>query len=89
MNNVDDIDINNIIHLHDSIVHYYQKKEDVNFVLTNENIIMSQGFWKRVHEHIISSTSLPNNGCKYNICQVKDDNESSKYIDVKTSEVFV
>ena len=89
MNNVDDIDINNIIHLHDSIVNYYQKKEDVNFVLTNEKIIMSQGFWKRVHEHIISSTSLPNNGCKYNICQVKDDNESSKYIDVKTSEVFV
>ena len=34
--NVDDIDINNNIHLYDSIVHYYQKKEDVNFVLTNE-----------------------------------------------------
>ena len=50
---------------------------------------MSPGFWKIFHEHIISSTSLPNNGCKYNICQVKDDNESSQYIDAKTSEVFV
>ena len=50
---------------------------------------MSPGFWKIFHEHIISSTSLPNNGCKYNICQVKDDNESSKYIDEKTLQVFV
>ena len=46
--------------------------------------VMSPGFWKRVHEYIISSTSLPNNGCKYNICQVKEDDESSKYIDAKT-----
>ena len=46
--------------------------------------VMSPGFWKRVHEYIISSTSLPNNGYKYNICQVKEDNESSKYIDAKT-----
>ena len=42
--NVDDIDINNTIHLHDSIAHYYQKKEDVNFVLTNEQKFMSPGF---------------------------------------------
>ena len=80
--NIDDIDINNTFHLRDSIAHYYQKKEDVNFVLTNEQQIMSPCFWKRVHEHITKSTSLPNNGCMYNICQVKDNNESSKYIDV-------
>ena len=50
---------------------------------------MSPFFWKRVLEHITSSTSLPNNGCKYNICQVKENNDSSKYIDVKSSKVFV
>ena len=46
-------------------------------------------FWERVHEHIASSTTLPNNWCKYNICQVKENNVSSKYIDVKSSDVFV
>ena len=51
---------------------------------------MNPSFWNRVHEHIISSTTLQNNGFnKYNICQVKDDNESSKYIDETTSQVFV
>ena len=69
--NIDDIDINNTIYLHESIVHYYQKKDDVTFVLINEQNFVSPGFWKRVQEHITSSTSLPNNGCKYNICQVK------------------
>ena len=87
--NVDNIDINNTIYLHDYIAHYYQKKEDVKFVLTTETKFINPGYWKRVHKHIIGSTSLPNNGCKYNICQEKDDNESSKYIDAKTSEVFV
>ena len=46
-------------------------------------------FWERVHEHLTSSTTLQNNGCKYNICQVKENNDSSKYIDVKSSDVFV
>ena len=44
---------------------------------------------ERVHEHITSFTTLPNNGCKYNICHVKENNDSSKYIDVKSSEIFV
>ena len=65
---------------------HYQKKEDVNFVLTNEQKFMSPFFWERVHEHITSSTTLPNNGCKYNICQVKENNDSSS---MKSSEVFV
>ena len=39
--NVDDIDINNTIYLHDYIAHYYQKKEDVKFVLTNETKFMN------------------------------------------------
>ena len=50
---------------------------------------MSSHFWQRVHEHITSSTTLPNNGYKYNIGQVKENNDSSKYIDVKSSDVFV
>ena len=77
-------------YLHDSIAHFYKKKKDFNLVLTNETKFMNPGFWKRVHEHIISSTTLQNNGCnKYNICQVKDDNQSSKYIDEITPQVFV
>ena len=62
LKNIDDHDINNRIHLHDSIAHYYQKKEDINFVWTNEQKFTSPFFWKRVHEHITSSTPLPNNG---------------------------
>ena len=50
---------------------------------------MSPFFWDRVHEHITSSTTLPNNGWKHKICQVKEDNDSSKYLDVKSSNVFV
>ena len=46
LKNIDDHDINNRIHLHDSITHYYQKKEDVNFVLTNEQKFMSPFFRK-------------------------------------------
>ena len=46
-------------------------------------------FLDRVHEHITSSTTLPNNGYKYNICQVKEKNDSSKYVDVNSSNVFV
>ena len=39
---------------------------------------MSPYFWDRVHEHITSSTYLPNiNGCKYNICQAKKNNNDS------------
>ena len=50
---------------------------------------MSSFFWNRVHELIISSTTLPNNGCNYKICQVKQDNDSSKYLDMTTSNDFV
>ena len=88
--NVDDIRINNTKYLHDSIAYFYQKKEDFNLVLTNETKFMNPGCWKRAHKHIISSSTLQSNGCnKSNICQVKDDNESSKYIDEKTLQVFV
>ena len=40
---------------------------------------------------MIASTTLQNNGSnKYNICQVKDDNESSKYFDeIPSRIVFV
>ena len=46
LKNSDNHDINNRIHLQDSIAHYYQKKEDVNFVLTNEQKFMSAFFRK-------------------------------------------
>ena len=64
LKNIDNHDNNNSIHLQDSIAHYYQKKKNVNFVLTNKQKIMSSHFWQRVHEHITSSTTLPNNGYK-------------------------
>ena len=46
-------------------------------------------FWDQVHEHITSSTTLPNNRCKYKICHIKENNDSSKYLDVKSSNIFV
>ena len=46
LKNIDNHDINNIIKLHDSIAHYYQKKEDVNFVLTNEQKFINLFFGK-------------------------------------------
>ena len=52
---VDDININDAKYLHDSIAHFYQKKEDFILVLTNETKFMNPGFWKRVHEHMICS----------------------------------
>ena len=68
----------------------YQKKEDCNLILTNETKFMNPVFWNRVHEHIIFLTTLQNiEFNKYNICQVKDDNESSKYIDETIQQVFV
>ena len=50
---------------------------------------MNPGFWNRVHEHIISSTTLDSsnltNSNKYNICQVKNNNISSHYsVSLKT-----
>ena len=50
---------------------------------------MSSFFWNRFHEHIMSPTTLPNNGCKCKMCQVKKENDSSKYLDVTTSNEFV
>ena len=50
---------------------------------------MSPFFWDRVHEHITSSTTLPNDECKVKICRVKENNDSSKYFDVKSSNFFV
>ena len=41
LKNIDNHDINNRIHLQDSIANYYQKKEVVNFILTNDHKFMS------------------------------------------------
>ena len=49
---------------------------------------MSSFFWDRVNEHITSSIILPTNECKYKICLGKENNNSSKYLDVKTSNAF-
>ena len=46
-------------------------------------------FWNRIHGYTISSTILPNNGCKYKICQVKKENDSSKCLDMTTLNAFV
>ena len=66
-----------------SIAQFYQKKEDCNLILTNESKFMNPCFWDRVHEHIISSTTLDSsnltNSNKYNICQVKNNNVTSLY----------
>ena len=64
-----------------SLAKYYQKKSRVNFVLSNETKFMNSFFWSRVHEHFTNNKHLPNNGCKYKFCQVKDDNLYSKYVD--------
>ena len=74
-----------------SIAQFYQKKEDCNLILTNESKFMNPGFWNRVHEHIISSTSLESSSStnKYNICQVKDNNESSHYCVSPSRIMFV
>lgn len=49
---------------------------------------MNSYFWSGAHEHLTNNTDLPNNGCNYKICQVKDDNEYSKYFD-KNGNVFI
>ena len=49
---------------------------------------MSSFFWDRVNEHITSSIILPTNECKYKICLGKENNNSSKYLNVKTSNTF-
>ena len=42
---------------------------------------MSAFFWRKVHLQLTNNTSLRNNGAKYIICQVKEDNSLSKYLD--------
>ena len=51
-----------------SLAKYYQKKDYVDFVLSNETKFMHSFFWSRVHEHLINNTHLHSNGCKYKIC---------------------
>ena len=46
LKNIENNDINNRIQLQYSIAHYYQKKEDANFVLTNEQKVMNLFFLK-------------------------------------------
>lgn len=56
------------------IVRSIIKKDYVNFVLTNETKFMSAFFWRRIHLQLTNNTSLSNDGAKYSICQVKEDN---------------
>ena len=79
--NIDDFKLNNT-QVNHSFEKYVQKKENVNFILINKNEFMNSSFWKRVHEHLINITILPNDGCKYIICQVlRKDNEFAKYME--------
>ena len=42
--NIENYDVNNAIQIKDSIAHYYQKEQDVNFVLTNKTKFKSSFF---------------------------------------------
>ena len=55
---------------------------------------MNPCFWDRVHEHIISSTTLDSSNLhtssnKYNICQVKSNNVTSLYCVSPSRIMFV
>ena len=68
---------------YDYITNYYEKKDNINFVLTNEEKFMSLFYWKRVHQ--LLANSLSNNDSKYRIYLVKEDNFLSKYIESNTT----
>ena len=79
--NIDNFKFNDI-QVNHYLARYYQKKDNNNFNLTNENKFMNILFWKRIHEHLINNRILPNDGCKYKICQVlREDNEFAKYVE--------
>ena len=68
---------------YDYIANYYEKKGNINFVLTNEEKFTSPFYWKRVQQLLTSS--LSNNGSKCRIYQVKEDNSLSKCIESTTT----
>ena len=67
--------INDTSQRYDLIVNYYEKKDNINFVLRNEGIFVSPFYWKIVHQLLTSS--LSNNDSKYPRYQVKEDNSLS------------
>ena len=75
--------INDSSQRYDSIAKYYETKDNINFVLTNEEKFISPFYWKRVHQLLTSSTSK--NDSKYRIYQVKEDNSLSKYVESDTT----
>ena len=75
--------INDSSQRHYSITIWYEKKDNINFVLTNEEEFMSPFYWKKVHQLLTSSTSK--NDSKYRIYQVKEDNSLSKYVESDTT----
>ena len=64
---------------YDSTAKYYEKKDNINLVMTKEEKFMSPFNWKRVHQLITSSTT--NNDPRYGIYQVKEDNALCKYVE--------
>ena len=74
---------NDISQRYDYIANYYDRKDNINFVLTNEEDFMSSFYWKRIHQLLTSS--LFNNDSKYRIYQVKEDNSLFKYIESNTT----
>ena len=74
---------NDTSQIYDYITNYYEKKYNINFVLTNEEKFTSPFYWIRVHQLLTNSPS--NNDSKYIICQVKEGNSLSKYIESDTT----
>ena len=60
---------NDTSQIYDYIANYYEKKDHINFVLTNEEKITSPFYWKKVHQLLTSS--LSNNDSKYRIFKLK------------------
>ena len=74
---------NDTYQIYDSIAKYYEKNDNIIFVLTNEEKFMIPFNWKRVHQLLTSS--LSNNDSKYRMFQVNEDNSLSKYIKSDTT----
>ena len=71
--------INEMSQNNDSTARYYEKKDLINLVMTNEDKFMSPFYWKRVHELITSSITKIDS--RHGIYQVKDNNELCKYVE--------
>ena len=71
--------INKMSQNNDSIARYYEKRDLINLVMTNEDKFMSLFYWKRVHQLITSSRTKIDS--RHGIYQVKDNNELCKYVE--------